>query len=161
MVITNDVALLTFVPFALLTLQKCGQERLMVPVIVLQTIAANLGSMLTPIGNPQNLYLYNLSEMNAGEFLVLMLPYTVVSGVLLALTIFVLSARKRKIRLTDCHFSEEKKEMNKKLTGMYAVLFLMALLVVARILPYIFCLRRWLCLCFYQIEKYWGRWITA
>ena len=111
-------------------------ERLMVPVIVLQTIAANLGSMLTPIGNPQNLYLYNLSEMNAGEFLVLMLPYTVVSGVLLALTIFVLSARKRKIRLTDCHFSEEKKEMNKKLTGMYAVLFLMALLVVARILPY-------------------------
>ena len=55
MVITNDVALLTFVPFALLTLQKCGQERLMVPVIVLQTIAANLGSMLTPIGNPQNL----------------------------------------------------------------------------------------------------------
>ena len=49
MVITNDVALLTFVPFALLTLQKCGQERLMVPVIVLQTIAANLGSMLTPV----------------------------------------------------------------------------------------------------------------
>ena len=85
----------------------------MVPVIVLQTIAANLGSMLTPIGNPQNLYLYNLSEMNVGEFLVFMLPYTVVSGVLLALTIFVLSARKRKIRLTDCHFSEEKKKMNK------------------------------------------------
>ena len=108
----------------------------MVPVIVLQTIAANLGSMLTPIGNPQNLYLYNLSEMNVGEFLVFMLPYTVVSGVLLALTIFVLSARKRKIRLTDCHFSEEKKKMNKKLTSMYAVLFLMALLVVARILPY-------------------------
>ena len=110
MVITNDVALLTFVPFALLTLQKCRQERLMVPVIVLQTIAANLGSMLAPIGNPQSLYLYNLSEMNVGEFLVFMLPYTVVSGVLLALTIFVLSARKRKIRLTDCHFSEEKKK---------------------------------------------------
>ena len=55
MVFTNDVALLTFVPFALLTLQKCGQEHLMVLVTVLQTIAANLGSMLTPIGNPQNL----------------------------------------------------------------------------------------------------------
>lgn len=108
----------------------------MVPVIVLQTIAANLGSMLTPIGNPQNLYLYNLSEMNVGEFIVFMLPYTVISGVLLALTIFVLSARKRKIRLTECHFSEEKKEMNKKLTVMYVVLFVMALLVVARILPY-------------------------
>ena len=74
--------------------------------------------------------------MNVGEFIVFMLPYTVISGVLLALTIFVLSARKRKIRLTDCHFSEEKKEMNKKLTVMYVVLFVMALLVVARILPY-------------------------
>lgn len=79
----------------------------MVPVIVLQTIAANLGSMLTPIGNPQNLYLYNLSEMNAGEFLVLMLPYTVVSGVLLALTISF-KCKKKKIRLTDCHFRKKK-----------------------------------------------------
>jgi len=60
---TNDVALITFVPFAILTLKKCGQERLVIPVVVLQTIAANLGSMLTPIGNPQNLYLYNLSQM--------------------------------------------------------------------------------------------------
>ena len=69
--------------------------------------------MLTPIGNPQNLYLYNLSEMNAGEFLVLMLPYTVVSGVLLALTIFVLSARKRKNQIDRLSFFGRKKEMNK------------------------------------------------
>jgi len=53
MLITNDVALITFVPFAILTLKKCGQERLVIPVVVLQTIAANLGSMLTPIGNPR------------------------------------------------------------------------------------------------------------
>ena len=55
MVITNDVALITFVPFAIVTLQKCKKERLLIPVVVLQTVAANLGSMLTPIGNPQNL----------------------------------------------------------------------------------------------------------
>ena len=61
MLITNDVALITFVPFAIVTLEKCKQERLLIPVVVLQTVAANLGSMLTPIGNPQNLYLYNLS----------------------------------------------------------------------------------------------------
>ena len=62
MLITNDVALITFVPFAIVTLEKCKQERLLIPVVVLQTVASNLGSMLTPIGNPQNLYLYNLSH---------------------------------------------------------------------------------------------------
>ena len=61
MIITNDVSLITFVPFTFIVLQLTGEEavkKLAVPVIVLQTIAANLGSMLTPIGNPQNLYLY-------------------------------------------------------------------------------------------------------
>ncbi len=61
MLITNDVALITFVPFTLIVLGMIGpevKERLLIPVVVLQTIAANLGSMLTPIGNPQNLYLY-------------------------------------------------------------------------------------------------------
>ena len=58
MAITNDVALITFVPFAVIALEKSQKQNLMIPVIVLQTIAANLGSMLTPIGNPQNLYLY-------------------------------------------------------------------------------------------------------
>ena len=59
MLITNDVALITFVPFAILILNMAGLTALMIPVIVLQTIAANLGSMATPIGNPQNLYLYS------------------------------------------------------------------------------------------------------
>ena len=54
MFITNDVSLITFVPFAMLTLRKCNQDKLLIPVIIVQTLAANLGSMLTPIGNPQN-----------------------------------------------------------------------------------------------------------
>ena len=57
MLITNDVSLITFVPFSILILNMAGLPELMIPVIVLQTIAANLGSMATPIGNPQNLYL--------------------------------------------------------------------------------------------------------
>lgn len=136
MLITNDVALLTFVPFALLTLQKCHQERLIVLVFVLQTIAANLGSMLTPIGNPQNLYLYNLAEMGLGEFLCIMLPYTALSGILLLLCIFVLSARKRKISLEECNFSGEMSAENRKKSAVYLVLFIASLLVVARILPF-------------------------
>lgn len=136
MFITNDVALLTFVPFALLTLQKCHQERLVVLVFVLQTIAANLGSMLTPIGNPQNLYLYNLAEMGLGEFFSVLLPYTVLSAILLLLCIFVLSARKQKISLEACNFSGEMTAESRKKSAVYLVLFVASLLVVARILPF-------------------------
>ena len=56
MLVTNDVSLITFVPFALEVLSLAGLEQRAVPVVALQTIAANLGSMATPIGNPQNLY---------------------------------------------------------------------------------------------------------
>lgn len=136
MFITNDVALITFVPFAVLTLRKCRQERLMVLVIVLQTIGANLGSMFTPIGNPQNLYLYQLSGMELGEFLLFMLPYTAVSGLLLLITIFVLSARKQKLLPENCSFSAERVFFDKKKNVIYFVLFLICLLVVARLLPY-------------------------
>mgnify|MGYP002515054714 CR=1 FL=1 len=69
MLITNDVALITFVPFAIVALEKSKKECLLVPVVVLQTVAANLGSMLTPIGNPQNLYLYNLLQQYCLHFL--------------------------------------------------------------------------------------------
>lgn len=136
MFITNDVALLTFVPFAVLTLQKCHQERLMVLVLILQTIAANLGSMLTPIGNPQNLYLYNLAGMSMGEFIGLMLPYTALSGGLLLIIVFVLSARKQKISMEECSFIKEETDDNRRKNVVYFVLFVLSLLVVVRVLPY-------------------------
>ena len=78
MLITNDVALITFIPFTFIVLKMLGKDRekrLMIPVVVMQTIAANLGSMLTPIGNPQNLYLYGCSGYSFGGFMGLMLPY--------------------------------------------------------------------------------------
>lgn len=68
MLITNDVALITFVPFAIELLKMIRRQDRLIPVIVLQTIAANLGSMATPIGNPQNLYLYSHYQMGMGEF---------------------------------------------------------------------------------------------
>ncbi len=90
MVITNDVALMAFVPFGLTILRIAGQERLAVPQVVLQTIAANLGSMLTPMGNPQNLYLYNRSAMGFGEFCALMLPYVLAAAACLALAVVLI-----------------------------------------------------------------------
>mgnify|MGYP000597474656 CR=1 FL=1 len=77
MFITNDVSLLTFVPFTFVVLSRLGADvrrSLLVPVVCMQTIAANLGSMLTPIGNPQNLYLYGKSGMSIGDLCFLCCP---------------------------------------------------------------------------------------
>lgn len=140
MLITNDVALITFVPFAMLTMKKCGQEKLLLPVVILQTIAANLGSMLTPIGNPQNLYLYNLSGMNMAEFLSCMLPYTLISGVLILASVIWITRKKENIQIavgekekTD-DTSPKWKTYHKNVV--YITLFFLSLLVVVRVLPY-------------------------
>ena len=88
MLITNDVGLITFVPFTFTVLELLGEEernRLVIPVVVFETLGANLGSMLTPIGNPQNLYLYGKSGISVGGFLLLMLPYTALAGILLVI----------------------------------------------------------------------------
>lgn len=90
MVITNDVALIAFVPFGLTVLHLVDQDRLAVPQVVLQTLAANLGSMLTPMGNPQNLYIYNASGLSFTGFCAILLPYVLAAGVFLLLAIFLI-----------------------------------------------------------------------
>lgn len=158
MLITNDVALFTFVPFAMIMLKKCKQEKLLIPVLVLQTIAANLGSMLTPIGNPQNLYLYNLSGMGMGEFIGVMLPYTVISGVMLCIAI-VICCKKEPItevaiepvqesrNKEDGNLSPEKRKALQEKEALekgrnlikntvYITLFVLSLCVVVRLVPF-------------------------
>ena len=83
MFVTNDVALITFVPFTIMLLERANLQEKMIPFIVMQTIAANLGSMLTPVGNPQNLFLYTISGMEIGEFFAVTVPYVGVSYFLL------------------------------------------------------------------------------
>lgn len=68
MLITNDVALLTFVPFTILVLEQINRRDKLVRIVVLQTVAANIGSMATPVGNPQNLFLYTFYAMDAEDF---------------------------------------------------------------------------------------------
>ena len=135
MLITNDVSLLTFVPFSILVLKKCGQEQAMIPTVILQTVAANLGSMLTPIGNPQNLYLYGLMDCSIPKFMGILLPYTVMTFVLLLLSLLCIRGKGQEI---SCRMEEgtEIKQSRKHRNLIYGLLFLLALLVVARILPY-------------------------
>lgn len=90
--ITNDVALLTFVPFAVVVLGMAHQEKALIWVVVMQTAAANLGSMLTPVGNPQNIYLFSRYDFSLGSFLSVTLPIWVISLILISL----LRLRRRK-----------------------------------------------------------------
>ena len=131
MLITNDVALITFVPLALLILNMAKMEASICYIIALMTIAANLGSMLTPIGNPQNLYLYSTSGLSLGNFLMLMLPYTVISGILLLAGIFV---RFKGVNV-NVSLPESNAAMNSKRILYYGVLFVLCLLAVAKICP--------------------------
>ena len=139
MFITNDVALITFVPFAAMILTMAEQEKLLIPVISLQTIAANLGSMLTPIGNPQNLYLYSAFSIPVGTFLLNMLPLTVLSAILLTISVLLLKNHPLHTLSDQSGVSQAKSPQTvpdvKKLT-VYLLLFGICLLCVARVLPW-------------------------
>lgn len=144
MLITNDVALITFVPFTFTVLRLSGEDavrKLAVPVVVLQTIAANLGSMLTPIGNPQNLYLYGKIQMSPIAFIKLMLPYSTVS-LLLLLICTVVAAKHSDIAVRDVagalqeDAGQETAGWRRHLSVFYLILFLLCLLTVAHVIPY-------------------------
>lgn len=133
MFITNDVALITFVPFSILALEKADKKNYIIYVVVLQTIAANLGSMFTPIGNPQNLYLFGISDMTLGEFLLHMLPLTLLSAGLLFLCTFFM----KKEVINTKNLKEDASNTNILKVGIYTVLFIGCLLTVARVVSFV------------------------
>ena len=130
MLITNDVALLTFAPFTLLLLRQVGWEHRAIPLLVLQTTAANLGSMATPVGNPQNLYFYAAYELSAVDFFSAMLPLTMVS--LAGLTAAALPVLPKALPELE---QADAPALGRPLP-VYAVLFVLCLLTVFRVLPY-------------------------
>lgn len=142
MIITNDVTLITFVPFTLLVFRMVHREERVLKIVVLETIAANLGSMATPIGNPQNIYLHSVSGMGMKAFLLAVLPY---AGISLVLLLVALLVEKDEPLAGAADGLEDKSPgsqdgiaMRRMLTGAvpYLFLLLLSLLVVFRILPY-------------------------
>ncbi len=130
MFITNDVALITFVPFAIMTLSAIGRKDLVIFTVTLQTVAANLGSMATPIGNPQNLYLYEKYQVPAAKFFTLTLP--VVGASLLLLCICWLFVKNAPITMQQAQNTVPQK----KGLVLHTVLFVLCLLCVLRVLDY-------------------------
>lgn len=128
MVATNDVALLTMVPFTLLLMAGADAKSLYITV-VLETIAANLGSMVTPIGNPQNLFLYSTGLLTAGDFLWLTWPYAVLSFLMLMVFSRLVSGAPISAAAGSTDAIPRKQAI------LYGVLGVVALLGVAKILP--------------------------
>lgn len=131
MFITNDVALIIFIPFTLILLEQLGCAHCIIPVTVFQTVAANLGSMATPVGNPQNLYLYAFYNMSIGDFFSVTLPLTAVSLIALSAASIPLLPRK----LPDQKLENAAIRSTKQLL-IYLLLFVLCLLTVFRVVPY-------------------------
>lgn len=130
MLIANDMALLTFLPLGFFILDSTGERKYMAQVFILQNIAANLGGMLTPFGNPQNLYLYSFYEIPTGEFLLIMLPPFLLAIALIFLVVLLLFPR------TPLAITGEEISLPRSRTAVYLLLFLYSILIVFRFLPY-------------------------
>ena len=129
--ITNDVSLITFVPLGVMMLRMTSLRRKLCYTVTLMTIAANLGSMFTPIGNPQNLYLFALSGLSLPEFLLLTGPYAAGAALLLGVCVlFGYRHRQLSIRMG------ETAPLRRGNIAFYLVLFLLCVLTVAGFLPH-------------------------
>lgn len=133
MLITNDVALIAFVPFTVMLYQKI--ERSPIYVIVLETVAANLGGAFTPIGNPQNLLLFSVSGMKATEFFGITLPITLISMVMLIIAAMLV--KKEKISIDG---GDEPELKNPSYLALYLILFILCILYVFKVLDIIYVL---------------------
>lgn len=130
MLIANDMALLTFLPLGYFVLTSTGKEKYMAFTFIMQNIAANLGGMLTPFGNPQNLYLYSKFDIPNKEFTLIMLPPFLLSVALITLCC-VVGVKKEPLSLDN-----ESISLNPKKTALYIILFILSVLIVFKGVPY-------------------------
>ncbi len=130
MLIANDMALLTFLPLGFLVLTTTDKRKYMAVTFILQNIAANLGGMLTPFGNPQNLYLYSKFNIPTGEFMGIMAPPFVFSIALITLCCFLF------VKAEPLELEDEKIQMPLWRTVIYLALFAYSILIVFRWIPY-------------------------
>ncbi|MBQ7965203.1 MAG: citrate transporter [Ruminococcus sp.] len=129
MLIANDMALITFLPLGYFALSVTHKEKYMAYLFILQNISANLGGMLTPFGNPQNLYLYSYYNIPTGEFCSIMLMPFLLAIALLAVCCMFVKNEKLSIR------EKFPEKLSMKRTVLYLMLFAMSLLVVFRVMP--------------------------
>ena len=132
MLIANDMALITFLPLGYYVLISTNNEKYMAFTFIMQNIAANLGGMLTPFGNPQNLYMYSFYNIPTIEFVKIMLLPFVISVMLITLCCFIF------VKNTISVLYEEKDvKLNINKTIYYLLLFFLSIIIVFDLIPYI------------------------
>lgn len=131
MLIANDMALITFLPLGYYVFSTSGDRKEVAAVFILQNIAANLGGMLTPFGNPQNLYLYAKYAIPTGEFMKIMAAPFAVALFMIIVCCFLIPKHSMKIIDTG------DTKLPKDRTVIYIVLFAITILMVFRLIPYI------------------------
>ena len=130
MIMANDMALVTFLPLGYFVLESCNGKRYMAFTFIMQNIAANLGGMLTPFGNPQNLYLYSFFNIGAAEFFKIMaLPFAAAFLLILGTCLFV---KPEKVQVT----TKKRPAPKAWRVAVYSALFIVPVLIVFRIFPY-------------------------
>lgn len=130
MLIANDMALITFLPLGYFVLTTTGKEKYMTVTFILQNIAANLGGMLTPFGNPQNLYLYSTFDIPNMEFINIMLLPFIFSVALITIACLIF------VKAEPLELDNERISLDPKKTILYLVLFALSILIVFRGIPY-------------------------
>ena len=131
MIIANDMALLTFLPLGYFVLSTAKQTKYMAFTFIMQNIAANLGGMLTPFGNPQNLYLYSKFEIPTPEFMGIMLPPFLLAIALITLCCLIF------VRPEPLTFNDTPVRLPAGKTALYLALFVLAIAIVFRGIPYV------------------------
>lgn len=130
MLIANDMALITFLPLGYYALNSTNNQKHMAYVFILQNISANLGGMLTPFGNPQNLYIYSKFNIPTDEFMGIMFKPFLLAIAMLTICCFLIKPTSLQLETND------KEELDMKKAIIYIVLFLFSLLIVFRVIPY-------------------------
>ena len=130
MLIANDMALLTFLPLGYFVLDTTGKKKYMAFTFIMQNIAANLGGMLTPFGNPQNLYLYTKFTIPTFEFMQIMLLPFLISIVLITVCCFIF-VKPEKLEIVD-----DREGLRPVKTILYLLLFTLSIAIVFRGIPY-------------------------
>jgi Na+/H+ antiporter NhaD/arsenite permease-like protein len=136
MAVTNDVALITFIPFTIVVFSLCKDTRPILFTIILQTVAANVGSSLTPVGNPQNLFIYSHYALPLASFVWDMLAYVLSGGIALLLLLFFIPSHSATFSLQ----TQEVPSLSKPQLLRYSLLFLISLAAVFNLVPYLLAL---------------------
>lgn len=134
MIVANDMSLITFLPLTFIVLHSTNNDKYLAITFILQTIAANMGGMITPHGNPQNLYLYEYYHIPTLEFIGVLLLQSIMVAVMLVIACLFIKNDKLVLK------SDENLPIKKKELTVYVILFVVVILTIFRVIPHIYTL---------------------